>query len=481
MRPSLPAGALALIGAGLVVGTNLAAGEPNLGMLGFTAWALVPYALLWGAAKLRPKADPWLFIGAGGAALAAEAGVRLSVFAFPRGSTAAVALAFSPAWILMFALPAGALAGVVLGWTKRRGPVPHACAGIAYGAAAALLTISLARPDLMPNAVLARKAALRAIGEPRVAAGGERFRKVVVSGVQGWHLAAELDGKAGEELAVAGARGADLYDPSNLSPKGRVEFSPSLRWSWFSTLARVDGSVKVVQTGGGYSDTEVLSPDGTVLWKYRPDAALPPNALRPADLDGSGKIAFYAATQTALVRLDGAGKEVWSRPMRSPSLVALAPRAPRATAWIAAWEYGAPVRIWDESGVELGKVALAPNETPLSIVDWPIGRGLLVASSEGTARVLGLTGGALFEYPLAPLRPVGAESIRAAKDAEPLLALLAAGPRGVPRWRLLLLDAKGETVYDEVFDKPLRLLKARLPGGGEALFLSSGDGLSALR
>lgn len=469
----------ALAGGALVVGTNLAGGAPSRAMALFTAWALVPYAALWAAAGSRRSADPWPFVGAGATALAVEAGVRAGVFLFPRGSTAGAALAFAPALVLLSFLP-GALAGRALGKAWRTGrPVLRAAAGIAFGAALALLTVALGRPDALPTAVAARRAALKAIGEPRVVVGGDAFREVLVSGVPGWHAAVPRDGKPGEDIAVVGARGADLYDAANLSPKGRIEFGPGLRWSWFSALTRLDGRPVVVQTGGGYSPTEVRGTDGSLVWAYHPDARLPPNALRAADLQGTGKTAFYAASQAAVSRLDAAGKTVWDRPAASPQLVALAPRTRSATAWVVTREQGRAVKVWDEDGQALGEIPLAPLDDAFAAVDWPVVRGLVVGRD--AARVVGLDGRDLFRFPLSPMTLVGAESVRPGPEAKPLLALLAAGPRGVPRWRLVLLDAAGTVVYDEVFGAPLRLLKVRRGDGGESLLLSSADGLRALR
>jgi hypothetical protein len=54
-------------------------------------------------------------LGAGIAALTADLRVRESVLLFPRGSTAAVALVFSPAYIAAVVMPLGAAAGWVPG------------------------------------------------------------------------------------------------------------------------------------------------------------------------------------------------------------------------------------------------------------------------------------------------------------------------------------------------------------------------------
>src|SRR5262245_38652498 len=102
--PGRAAAVLAAIGAAIVFITVLPVAFSGdfgtvLGLLGFTAWALLPYGvLLLAGARVQSR---WAVAGAGAAAIAAEVGVRLAVFVFPRGSTAAIALVFSPVFILV--------------------------------------------------------------------------------------------------------------------------------------------------------------------------------------------------------------------------------------------------------------------------------------------------------------------------------------------------------------------------------------------
>ncbi len=478
-RTQFVAAVFALLGMALVLGSNLTAGAPSAFVVGVTLWGFTPYVVLWAASRLKRLRDPWIFVGAGAIALAAEAGLRASIFLFAKHSTAAMGLLFSPGLILAVALPIGAIAGKLLGNAWRGSSAAlRAASAVTFGAALALLCVGLSRPDLLPTAQASRRAALRTIGEPRVILGEDAFRKVLVSGVPGWHLTGEFDGRSGDEIAVIGEHGADLYNAENLAPKGRFGFGPDVRWNWFSTLIRMEGRVVLVQTGGGFSDTEVRELDGKLLWNYHPDEKLPPTSLLPADLDGNGP-AFYATTGNAFLRLDKDGAAVWSRPARSPQILALTPRTKSSSAWIVTREFGGGAKIWDENGVILGQIPLSIREDPVAVVDWPTARELVIGRT--TARIVGLDGKSTFEYPFPPMHLISAESLRASASDKPLLALLAAGPTGVPRWRLLLIDAAGNPVYDEVFGAPLRLIKARLANDREMLLLSSADGLRALR
>lgn len=88
--------ALAAAGGALVVVTS-AVGGSGPWVVPFVLWGLVPWALLWLAG--RGLSDPWIPGGAGAAALAVELGVRAAVFLFSAGSTAAIALIFSPVMV----------------------------------------------------------------------------------------------------------------------------------------------------------------------------------------------------------------------------------------------------------------------------------------------------------------------------------------------------------------------------------------------
>jgi len=467
----------AAAGTALVVVTS-AAGSWSPGFIAFILWALVPYGLLAVAGLVLP--DAWWAAGAGAAMLAVEAGVRASVFLYPRGSTAAVALIFSPLLVAASAFP-GAAGGILVGRAWRtRSALLRMSSTLGAVAVLGLTTLGLARPELFPTAVLRRHAIRSRIGAPRVVVGSEAFEEVVVSDRAAWHVAGAFGEGPGELVAVVDSRGADLLDPMDFRFRARAEFAPVRGglWNWSSTLARLDGRLVVVHTGGGYSDVEVRELDGRVLWSYRPDPILPPTALEPADLDGDGKIEFYASDHAATVRLDAAGHEVWRRPTRMAHLVGVAPRTPGSPAWIVAVEYGRLARIWDENGQPLAELPATARDSVLGVIDWPETRALVLGAT--AARGIALDGTPLFEIPLGEFAPSEAMAVRFAPAARPCLALTGAAPRDVGRWRLLLVSPEREVIYDEILEAPVRLLEAHRADGGEALFLS-GNGLRALR
>jgi hypothetical protein len=466
----------------LIVGTNFSASTKDgasLFMLVVTLWHLAPYGILWLVAT-PAKRSSWTIGIAGITALAADAGLRASVFIFPTSSTAALALIFSPVWILFIFMPAGALIGkgLELCWQSRYAWL-KAASGILYGAILALLVLGLARPELFPTAVLSRRSALAKIGDPRVIIGANAYHKQLISNKRAWAMSSELDDSPGEEIALVDSRGADLFNALTRTLVKRIDFSNGTsHWNWFSQLIRLSHRLVIVQTGGGYSQTEVRELDGTLVWNYHPDEKLPPNSLRPADLNGDGVAEFYAASQRALSRLDAQKKPVWSREMNSPQLIALAPRTPTSVAWIATREYPKPVRIWSDDGQALGDITVPPDLMPSTIVDWPTHRGVVLGGK--SLAIVGLDHHQVFNFPLSPMTFFQAISFLPNKESSPVLAVVAVAPKGVARARLILLAADGVTHYDEILDAPPLLIKARKPDGSELLLLNSRDGLSAM-
>ena len=108
-----PHSGLAFLGIVIVSLTSIVGSGFSLLSLPFALWSMLPYGVLWLVG--RALRDWWLALGAGTAALAADIGIRAAVFLWPRGSTAAIALVFSPAYIAAIVMPIGAGAGWLLG------------------------------------------------------------------------------------------------------------------------------------------------------------------------------------------------------------------------------------------------------------------------------------------------------------------------------------------------------------------------------
>jgi hypothetical protein len=473
--------ALSWTGIALVLGSTFLAALPaslSLFTLGLAAWALVPWILL--RVLASRLSDPWVLSTAALALLLGEAYARATVFLFPRGSTAALLLLFSPLYLGAVVLPAGLGLGWLLGtvWrhTRARGRVALVSASVALVGLAAVATL---RPGLLPAWAARMVSPRERIGPPRVLVGEAFFQKVRISTRQGCYQVGEFDGAPGDEIASIAAGGSVLLDPAGVEKASLPLAAPARqRWSWFSRLVRDGAELVIVQTGGGYSEVEVLALDGRSRWRFRPDPDLPPVALLARDLDGDGRLEFYAASKTSLYRLDGEGRVVWER--GGPDLVnALDARGADASGAGRLLTVTQPgqLRIWDAEGRVVAHLRLPGDEYRYKLLDWPR-PGSIIGGSRAV-QVFDPTGHLLFERALRDFRLADAVAVPDGAGG-PFLAVLGAAPRGVGRWRLLVFSAAGETVYDEVLGRGVTLLTA-LDGAGRRSLLVAGDGLWAYR
>jgi hypothetical protein len=470
------------MGIALVLGTTALAALPSslsLFTLGLAAWALVPWILL--RVLVVRLSDPWVLSTAALGLLLGEAYARATVFLFPRGSTAALLLLFSPLYLGAVVLPAGLALGWLLGtiWrhTRARGRVALVSASVALVALAAVAAL---RPGLLPAWAARTVSPRERIGPPRVLVGDAFFQKIRISTRQGWYQVGEFDGAPGEEILSIAAGGSVLLDPATGIEKASLPFAASAlqRWNWFSRLLRDGAELVIVQTGGGYSEVEVLALDGRSRWRFRPDPDLTPVALLARDLDGDGRLEFYAASRSSVYRLDGEGKVVWER--EDKNLVnALDARGADASGAGRLLTVTLPgqLRLWDVEGRVVAHLTLPGDEYRYKLVDWPR-PGSIVGGSRAV-KVFDPTGHLLFERALGDFRLADAVAV---PDGEggPFLAVLGAAPRDVGLWRLLVFSAAGETVYDEVLARGITLLTA-LDGAGRRSLLVAGDGLWAYR
>lgn len=464
---------LAFLGAALVIG-SLAFAAPGArvgtALLGFTIWGLAPYMVLLLMGRLVPS--PWVVGGAGLLAVTIEASVRASVFVFPQRSTAAVALLVLPAWVGA-GLLVGSLAGFVVGrlWGTGRAAARAVGMVLVLGGLG-FVALGLARPDLLPTAVLRRRALLERIGPPRVVSGENAFEQKVISTDVAWFQAADLDGLPGDEVAAVKPGSGEIFDGVTFEKRNALTLGGEPRlWNGFSRLARLDGNTVIVQTGGGFSPTEVRALDGSVLWSYRPagPSQPPPTSMRPADLDGDGALEFYASTNTGIVRLDGQGREVWSHKAAVDQIVAVVPRSGSEPGLVVAAGDGRAILVSD-SGSLIGEIKAPAETVPLALFDTPGGRG--IAFGGASFAVYAPDGRKLFDRAGEEgLRVVAAVSVRPGPGADPFYAIVSQAPRDVARARLLLVDAKGADLQNVVLAKAPGVFKGTAADGSETLFV----------
>jgi hypothetical protein len=310
-----------------------------------------------------------------------------------------------------------------------------------------------------------------------VVAGAERFETADVSGPGAWFQAGAFSGAPGDDVAIVEGGSVRLLDPVDFSERQRIPLGDALGgWGWSSRLARLGDRLVIVQTGGGFSKTEVRELDGRPVFAYQPDPDLPPGAFRPADLDGDGALELYAAGHDGLARLDATGRVVWTQRAPVDGIAQMLPRRADAPAWIVATSYGRPVRVHDDNGVLLGERALPADAGVVGAVDLPPHGRVLVASGERGVQAIRLDGRVVLEIPLADFVATEAVGVTFEAGGAPVLALAAATRRhDVERWRLLLVDARGGVAYDEILAAPAGLLTARREDGGDTLLLHAGS------
>lgn len=469
------AGTLVLVAGLAVVGlTSLAGAGVLLAAIGFAAWAAAPYAALWAISRVAGTA--WIIGGTGLAGLVFEIAIRLTVFVVPRGSTAAVALVFSPVVIGLVAMPVGAACGWLAGRLWTRGIVARVAVTLSTIAMAAWTIVGVAWPEQLPTARLARQRALDAIGAPRVVSGGDHWTSQPISGATAWPDAVDVDGDGDEALATVSGGTVEIRRLPALDAVARHTLGQPSSWSWYSRLARLPDGLAVVATGGGFQDTWVSDLAGTERWRYRPDATLPPTSLLPADLDADGVTEFYATIAAAVVRLDAGGRETWRRDVPSPYPLGTLPASARGPGLVAAAEYRGAVHVWQGDGTIAATLRWPADGQPLRLAEWRDGRVLLSMATgcSGTpgcgVRADGLDGRTRWQLDApAHMRPVDVVTLFPTASGAPLRVLVSSATTDVGRARLQVVAADDHVVYDEVLASVPRLTVVHTRAGDHLL------------
>lgn len=476
-RGAAPARLACGAGAILVVVTTLvlSGGGASPTVLALLAWALAPYAAVW--LLLRVTQDPWVQTGAALGVLLGEAYIRGELIFVARGSTSALVLLFSPFYLLVLALPVGAGLGWAIGRGWRRGRViGRGLIVTAAVACAAVAALAIARPAALPFRLGAVISAKERIGPPRVVAGETFFTKTRLSSRIGWYDVGGFGATPADTIASVTDR-VVLLDPATGAEQGTLALAAQTRrqWNWFSRLVRDGGELLLVQTGGGYSEVEVLDLEGRTRWRFRPHPALPPIALLPRDLDGDGRPEFYAASKDSVYRLDATGKVVWAR-----AASGLVNALDADGGIVVAVASGGRASAWDAAGNARPSFTVPGDAYRYRLVDWPRARSLVGGARE--VRVVDLEGRRIFEQPLGDFVFVDALVVRLDADGPAQLAVTAAAPREVGVGRLMVFSASGAVVYDEILPRLARMLAATDGAARrQVLLLADGHGLLAYR
>ena len=122
---------------------------------------------------------------------------------------------------------------------------------------------------------------------------------------------------------------------------------------------------------------------------------------------------------------------------------------------------------------------MTAEASPLAVVDSSSGRGFVYGGN--SARAFDLHGKSLFEVPLGDFALSTAATLRFSARDDPDLVLVGSTDRDTGRYRLLIVNAKLQVVYDEILDQYPRALVAKQGDGSDTLFVNAGQALRQLR
>jgi len=295
-----------------------------------------------------------------------------------------------------------------------------------------------------------------------------------------WFLTGRFSGDPSDDLAIIDSDHIELQDPETGRPRARAPLASSMRlkWTGSTTLARIDGRLVAVRTGGGFQDTDVWELDGRLAWRYRPDPTLPPTMMTPADLDEDGETEFYVSDTKGVARLDASGREVWRRDKPMAHIVGVLPRTNRSGASVVTFRYPDAMTVWDETGQNARDISLTANAPLIGVVAWHGDPVVLLGGP--TLRALGFDGVTRFEVPFGDFTVQQALPVTIAAGEPASLAIVGNAGRGIERWRFVLLSPSRELRYESVLAAPLRLLTARHAEGYDTLLLA-GSTLQVLK
>jgi hypothetical protein len=293
----------------------------------------------------------------------------------------------------------------------------------------------------------------------------------------GWFDTGAFTGGPDDVVAVVEPDAIRFVDPERgqVRETAAMAAAARLKWNWNTRLVRLDGRLALAQTGGGYQDTEVIGLDGQPIWRYRPSADLPPTAMLPADLDGDARTEFYISDQRGVARLDERGREVWRRDKPMAQVVGAVDAAGGGR--VLAYVYGDRAYSWTAAGEGPNPIAIPRDAYVMKAVSWDGVPAFVLGGDR--AQIIDVQGRMRVDVPFGDFRVSDAMALRAA-DGSSVLAVVGTTPREVNRWRLALLTADGNVVFDQIFGASIRLLKTRNARGEDTLLVVT-DQLRALR
>ena len=271
--------------------------------------------------------------------------------------------------------------------------------------------------------------------------------------------------KTGKEIAVLGQSMITLVSCEDYEVNKQISFMDKDLATKRSTLglnpavfdANGDGRFEIMRGGGALGGVGLLNDTGELLWSFHPDHMLPPNKMIHGDLDKDGHVEFYVADPTGLYQLDAKGTvtKKFSDGWISDINTVDDPHA--AKPLLIALTHKREFKFFDFNGAMVRKFKPAYRFSRFDIVNWPSSPNILIGV-EGFHRwkavLLDLEGKTVFDHILPSFwfahGPEGV-AVRFSEKEQPYLAVVG-HTRGLirsPLTQLSIFSPSGELIYRE--------------------------------
>lgn len=442
------------------------------GILFFSAFNLIPAAVLLGlgkASKRAPLAFWFALAGALAFLLWAHGTVNLR-----SSSTAAIALLFIPIYGV------GAIvAGWAVGWAAHavskddRGRVWMASLAIAVAIATGVATsvndsISVAHREAKFPAVSVKDISLTK---------REVYDCCPVGRVEVLALD-NFDSEPGNDIAVLGAFGLALLNPMNYAVKAKADFEHESCDScvhMYPYLVPDGKGGLLVATSDGLSDSR-----GRLLWATKATGF---SRLVPIDIS-PGNLTFLAYHNNERIDLHNVeGKVLWSvkLPVETVGVYVSAERN-RLPFAISRHGKSRQLQLYDSTGKLTRTMPLPEWASSVESIAWPKPGHLLIGGGNWIG-VLDMDGKEVLRHVIQgtsfnPYHGPDGVAVRFRATDEPYLAVASHGSSGYARSVLLLFDPKGRLVWQEEVNKLRTILATpRTDGNGEVILAGGMDGV----
>jgi hypothetical protein len=277
----------------------------------------------------------------------------------------------------------------------------------------------------------------------------------------------------GKEVAILGKENGYVIETETGALKRKLRFKHSVGLRPEILDKDCNGSMKIVDRGGGFGDVGLADMYGDFIWKYGKVGTSP--AMVSADLDRDDKVEFYVADYDGLHRLDLNGKQVWKAGDIWEEAIAVYDKGDRFPFVVTAGERR--IRFWDSSGKLIKDIVPEVNIFQLDLIEWHDDIYILSAFSSDII-LMDLKGKIHQHYKAGEdlgVNAIRGVTVRFDRDTKPYLAMLTDFPSRVNKTMLTIISPDEQVVYRELLDSTRGIAVLADNDGSESLLVGDGE------